>query len=106
IVISNKDDNALWVSKNGAGNYYGHPIAVFQWGNPYVTSTTKGVGNNSVLHAYLECINISGNVYANEFYPGTAFQRNVLVQSQLRNNIVNIGEIRANVLNNGVLSDN
>src|SRR5690606_7713549 len=28
IVISNKDDNALWVSKNGAGNYYGHPIAV------------------------------------------------------------------------------
>ncbi len=94
VVESTYDDNLVWASKS----YTGTPISVFQWGNPYVTSTLKGTSNNKVLNSFAECINYSGNFYNNNLRSRAVVQNNVVFNAHLSNNALETAaEIRSNV---------
>lgn len=102
-VVSTFDDNTLWASKSFIGN----PISVFQWGNPFITTTAKGTGNNEIINGYADCVNYSGSFSNNKLSNRGIIQGNIVSGSQFNLNIVHTrGEVRFNTMNNAFLYEN
>jgi hypothetical protein len=103
IVVSSKDDIDYFASKG----YVGRPINVFQWGNPYVTSTNKGVGGNQIINSFAECINFIGNFAFNILYSRAVIQGNTsYISSVSYNKLYDESQIRLNTLSSSILSNN
>jgi hypothetical protein len=102
-VEATADDRAYFTSQS----YVGSPINVFQWGNQYVSSTNRGTGANKINSGYAESVNNIGSFFANEVKSRSVIQGNATFTSKINlNRLSDFSQIRANVLNNGVLTGN
>jgi hypothetical protein len=102
-VEATANDRAYFTSQS----YVGSPINVFQWGNQYVSSTNRGTGSNKINSGYAESVNNIGSFFANEVKSRSVIQGNATFTSKINlNRLTDFSQIRANVLNNGVLTGN
>lgn len=107
VVISTNADVVRWGRR---------VISYFQWGNPYVISTIKGTGNNSIINSFANCVNNIGCFAYNKAYDASYFDTNktyigyfignVLYQgSSINSNTLLNSRILSNILNAGSNND-
>lgn len=83
-----KNDNTVRSSANTIATWNGvsRTIGLFQWGNPYVESTLKGTGNNSIIEGYADCINYIGCFAYNIVNDRSYFDANTTYSAVIRRN--------------------
>jgi hypothetical protein len=81
IVSTNSENIAYWI-EIGLNN----PIKVFQWGNVYDLTSSKGIGSQNIVNSYNENINFTGVAQINITMNNLSGQYNLNVNTSSRQN--------------------